>query len=123
MLKTEKTGLSRYFKKDPVASRDEIYKLLRQGIYTTETMLAEVNGAQLCELIPILRGTVWWKKFLIALLRLPPEIWDAHGLIPEYVNDALNPEEKREINELHNSLITDGKQSPLLPFLKSGLKR
>lgn len=107
-----------YFKGSNLATRDSICNLLQQKRYTLDSLLAEVNGTQLYALVAVFRETVHWKKFLVALLRLSPETWDAHNIFPEYLQTHFTLEEKREILTLDSQMIADGRQSPLLPFLR-----
>jgi hypothetical protein len=116
-------NLGKYFKDSDSASQDSILGLLKNNRYTLDSLLAEANGVQMCALVPIFRGTGYWRNFLIALLSLSPEIWDAHNIFPEYVQKQFTGEEKEKILAMHLQMIADGRQSPLLSFLKSEKKR
>ncbi len=119
MLLVKQGNLGSYFKENDLASKDSILNLLKQNRYTLDGLLAEANGAQLCALISIFRDdTEYWRNFLIALLSLSPEIWDAHHLFPEYVERLFTMDEKKQILKMHSEMIADGRQSPLLSFLK-----
>lgn len=106
-----------YFKQDTATNKISICHLINSGRYTLDSLLAEVTGAQLCMLIGIFRGTEHWRKFLVALLRLSPEIWDRHYIFPEDVQKAFTPKEKETIKEIHSQMVTEGKHSPILLFL------
>ncbi len=107
-----------YFKENNLATRDSVFSALQQKRYTLDGFLAEANGVQLCALVAVFRETAHWKKFLIAFLRLSPETWDAHNIFPEYLQTHFTPDEKSEILGIDREMITDGRQSPFLSFLK-----
>lgn len=113
-------ALGGYFKPDTGTTRDLIFRLLTKADdpFTLDSLLAEANGVQICELVAVFRETRYWQKFLVALLRLSPEVWDLHAIFPEYLQTRFTLAEKREILKIDSEMLTDGRQSPLLSFLK-----
>jgi hypothetical protein len=116
-------NLGSHFKENKEATKDSVLDLLSQKTYTMDSLLAETNGEQLYALVAVFRETKYWKHFLIALLRLSPEVWEERSIFPEYLEEKFTLREKKEILTIDAEMVVEGRQSPLLPFLKFEMPR